>query len=79
MWPDEGMTYDHIQGVLGILLYFGRVKYPGMKDDWSLDKFYGFPLVRKGMKRDFFFMVYSRFLHIAVTSEAEGDKLHHIR
>lgn len=68
-----------LYGALGILLTMGFTRLPSMKNHWSQSPHFDFPLIRECMPRDFFFLIYCRFLHLAPSGEEGDDRLHHIR
>lgn len=88
-WPEDGITTDMMYGVIGIVLTLGLVKLPLMGDHWDTSPYHDFVLIRECMKRDMFFLIYSRFFHMASapspkrhkdgSQDAGWDALHHIR
>lgn len=78
-YPEGGITNDDVYGVLGIVICMGLTKLPRMADHWKTDADHDYPEVRKCMGRDFFFLVYSRFLHFAPSIQKPDDRMHHFR
>ena len=64
-WPEGGIGRTDVLAMVGLLIHMGVVHLPRMEDHWSADPFYDFRLVRNCMPRDFFFLMYSRFFHVA--------------
>ena len=55
----------HIYGMIGILVTMGLTKKTRMRKHWSMDVNDDYELVRKCMPRDFFELLYCRFLHFS--------------
>lgn len=71
-------------GVIGIVITMGLVKLPEFSNHWCTGAFHDFTLVRQCMPRELFFLIYSRFFHMAPAGQPardeEGfDSLHCIR
>lgn len=78
-FPEGGITDDDVYGMLGIVVHMGLVRTCRFANAWSLHPNYNFPNIRNCMPRDFWYLLYSRFLHFAPAGGNTGDKLHHIR
>ena len=86
---DDGTTArrfgaKHVYGMLDVLITMGITQKRRMANHWGTTAHDDYPLVRNCMSRDLFFLLYSRFLHVApAVSVKRGDPAfdskHHIR
>ena len=77
-------TLNQLMGAIGIMLMSGIVNTKRMSLHWSLSPNYNFPRVRNCMKRDEFYLLYSRHLRLRKSlgpgpQDAAYDTKYHIR
>ena len=82
--PAGGYTLDQLMGAIGIMLMSGIVNTKRMSLHWSLSPNYNFPRVRNCMKRDEFYLLYSRHLRLRKSpgpgpQDAAYDTKYHMR
>lgn len=63
--PEDGFERQHVYGAIGIMIEMGITKLPRMSWHWSLTEQHDFPHIRATMSRDFFYLLMSRFFHLA--------------
>ena len=82
--PDGGYTITHLLGAIGITLMSAIVDTKCISLFWSISPNYNFPRVRNCMKRDYYYLIYSRHLRFEKSpgpgpEDAEYDTKYQIR
>ena len=83
-WPDAGITTSHMYAVIGLVILMGLQPLAEIRCHWDTRPMYDFPHVRECMTRNFFLLIYCRYIHMAskqsgTPGEDGYDILHHIR
>lgn len=83
-WPDDGITTSHMYAVIGLVILMGLQPFAEIRCHWDTRVMYDFPHVRECMTRNFFLLIYCRYIHMAskqdrTPSDDGYDILHHIR